>query len=101
MIGEKALIKSKSMYEKHIKSFFGGKNISFINGNDIEMFHFKLHSTDYAQSTISSYLTLVKLIMSFAHKQAIINSLPKFPRIERVQDDSFVPYKDEEGMYRK
>lgn len=95
-LGEKALIKSKSMYEKHIKSFFGGKNISFINGNDIEMFHFKLHSTDYAQSTISSYLTLVKLIMSFAHKQAIINSLPKFPRIERVQDDSFVPYKDEE-----
>tara|TARA_A100001015_G_scaffold303545_1_gene393372 strand:+ start:2444 stop:3706 length:1263 start_codon:yes stop_codon:yes gene_type:complete len=95
-LGEKDLQKSKSMYEKHIKEFFGGKNINLINGNDIEMFHFKLHSIDYAQSTIGSYLTLLKSIMTFAHKQAIIVSLPKFPRVERTQDDSFIPYTDEE-----
>ena len=95
-LGAKEFKKSKSMYEKHIKDFFGGKNINVINGNDIEMFHFKLNTIDYAQSTIGSYLTLVKAIMTFAHKQAIIHSLPKFPRVDRTQDDSFVPYSDDE-----
>jgi hypothetical protein len=62
-LDEKELRKSKTMYDLHIKSFFGGKNINLINGNDIEMFQFKLHAK-YKQSTISSYLTLVKQIMS-------------------------------------
>ena len=96
-LAEKELIKSKSMYALHIKEYFGGKNINLINGNHIEMFHFKLHS-QYAQSTISSYLTLVKQIMTFAHKQAIIHSLPKFPRVDRTQDDSFVSYSDDERL---
>ena len=94
-LGEKELRKSKSMYDLHIKSFFGGKNINLINGNDIEMFQFKLHAK-YKQSTISSYLTLVKQIMSFAHKQAIITALPKFPKVDRSKDDSFVPYPENE-----
>jgi len=94
-LGEKELRKSKSMYDLHIKSFFGGKNINLINGNDIEMFQFKLHAK-YRQSTISSYLTLVKQIMSFAHKQAIITALPKFPKVDRSKDDSFVPYPENE-----
>ena len=94
-LGEKELRKSKSMYDLHIKSFFGGKNINLINGNDIEMFQFKLHAK-YRQSTISSYLTLVKQIMSFAHKQAIITALPKFPKVNRSKDDSFVPYPENE-----
>ena len=34
--------------------------------------------------------------MIFAHKQAIIVSLPKFPKVERTQDDSYIPYSDEE-----
>lgn len=95
-LGEKDLTKTKSMYEKHIKDFFGGKNINLINGNHVEIFTFKLQSVDYAQSTISNYLSLVKSIMTFAHKQAIIHSLPKFPRIERKGDDSFISYSDEE-----
>ena len=94
-LGEKELRKSKSMYDLHIKSFFGGKNINLINGNDIEMFQFKLHAK-YRQSTISSYLTLVKQIMSFAHKQAIITALPKFPKVDRSKDDSFIPYPENE-----
>ena len=94
-LDEKELIKSKSMYEKHIKSFFGGKNINLINGNDIEMFKFKLQS-GYTQSTISSYLTVVRQIMSFAHKQSIITALPKFPKVDRSRDDSFVPYPENE-----
>ena len=94
-LNEKELKKSKSMYDLHIKSFFGGKNINLVNGNDIEMFQFKLHAK-YRQSTISSYLTLVKQIMSFAHKQAIITALPKFPKVDRSKDDSFVPYPENE-----
>ena len=94
-LDEKELRKSKSMYDLHIKSFFGGKNINLINGNDIEMFQFKLH-VKYRQSTISSYLTLVKQIMSFAHKQAIITALPKFPKVDRSKDDSFIPYPENE-----
>ena len=34
--------KSKFMYEKHTKDFFGSKNINVINGNDIEMFQKEL-----------------------------------------------------------
>jgi len=92
---EKQFIREKSMYELHVKSEFARYHIDHISSVDLEKFKMKL-SIKYQNSTISQYMSLIKSILNYARDIRLIASLPKFPKIDRTNDHSFVPYEDHE-----
>ena len=87
---QKDLESNLKRYER-IKEEFGGKDINKITTKMVDRFFLKLQGA-FTQSTVGKHLTLVKQIMEFARDDDIIRSLPKFPRVDREQDNNYQPY---------
>ena len=72
-------------FEKSILPFFRNIEVKEIDYFMLEKYLNEISKSDLSSSTISTYLGLIRKVMSYASKRRLIVSIPEFPKVSVKQ----------------
>lgn len=78
--------KNQYVYERHIKPFFGKRDIKDIDAEALESFRYYLAEQELGKSTQLDYLNLMMVLLKEAQRKSIIAHIPAKPSI-KLEDE--------------